>query len=375
MNPSEQVTNILDESRDLVSGEFINIAGERYYAIRNVDKIAPFFISIVSDSDHWLFVSSSGGLTAGRVSPDTALFPYVSVDKIHDSAVHTGCKTLMRVNMHGSTHEWEPFNMEHDGRFEIQRHLYKNLLGNKLCFEEINHDLQLAFRYSWASSDSYGFVRQCELQNLGGEHVTVDLVDGLQNILPAGTPRFIQTNSSNLVDAYKWTELDQQTGMALFTLNSAITDRPEPCESLRANTVFCLGLSEPRILISSEQLDHFRLGQNLQQEVHKRGVRGAYLVNQSLALEPQSSQHWQLVANIEQSQAARWSRCAASSAILRLLQTQLPVRSTQVRMHLRALWQRAMAFRLRQRRTFQFIIMPTCYLIFCAVAHLTTSTR
>ena len=39
-------------------------------------------------------------------------------------------------------------------------------LGNKLCFEEINHDLQLAFRYTWVTSDSYGFARQCELQNL-----------------------------------------------------------------------------------------------------------------------------------------------------------------------------------------------------------------
>ncbi len=243
MNTSEQVITIHDEDKNAVSGEFINIAGERFYAIHNVDKIAPFFISVISDSDHWLFVSSTGGLTAGRVSPDTALFPYVSVDKIHDSAVHTGTKTLLRVNTHGACYEWEPFNMEHDGRFVIQRHLYKNLLGNKLCFEEINHDLQLAFRYTWATSERYGFARQCELENLGNEHVTVDMVDGLQNILPAGTPRYIQTNSSNLVDAYKWSQLDEQTGMALFTLNSAITDRPEPCESLRANTVFCLGLN------------------------------------------------------------------------------------------------------------------------------------
>ncbi|MGB5397843.1 MAG: hypothetical protein WBN96_11895 [Gammaproteobacteria bacterium] len=303
MNTSEQVITIHDEDKNAVSGEFINIAGERFYAIHNVDKIAPFFISVVSDSDHWLFVSSTGGLTAGRVSPDTALFPYVSVDKIHDSAVHTGTKTLLRVNTHGACYEWEPFNMEHDGRFVIQRHLYKNLLGNKLCFEEINHDLKLAFRYTWATSERYGFARQCELENLGNEHVSVDMVDGLQNILPAGTPRYIQTNSSNLVDAYKWTQLEEQTGMALFTLNSAITDRPEPCESLRANTVFCLGLKAPKILISSEQLDHFRLGQNLQQEVNKRGVRGAYLVNQTLELEPHATQHWQIVANVEQSQA------------------------------------------------------------------------
>ena len=46
-----------------VSGEFTEIDGERYYAIRNVDKMAPFFISVISNNDHWLFVSSAGGLT------------------------------------------------------------------------------------------------------------------------------------------------------------------------------------------------------------------------------------------------------------------------------------------------------------------------
>jgi hypothetical protein len=192
--------------------------------------------------------------------------------------------------------------MEHDGLYLMNRHLYKNLLGNKLCFEEINHDLQLVFRYTWATSDSYGFIRQCELHNLDDGSVSVDLVDGLQNILPAGTPRFVQTNSSNLVDAYKWTELDRKSGIAFFTLYSGITDRAEPCESLKANTVFCLGLEGHKVLVSSEQLDNFRLGETLKAETNKRGVRGAYLVNQTLELAPNASQYWQLVANIEQSQ-------------------------------------------------------------------------
>ena len=285
-----------------VAGEFIDLAGERYYVIHNVDKIPPFFISVISDSDHWLFASSNGALTAGRISPETALFPYVTVDKIHDSAVHTGSKTLLRVNKDAMYFEWEPFNMEHDGLYVLRRHLYKNLLGNKLCFEETNYDLQLVFRYTWSTSDEYGFVRSCELNNLGQASVTVDMIDGLQNILPAGTPRFVQTNSSNLVDAYKWTELDQQRGLAFFTLYSGITDRAEPCESLKANTVFCLGMEGHTTLISSEQLDNFRLGKELQQEEQKRGVRGAYLVNQTIELAPDESRRWQIVANIEQTQ-------------------------------------------------------------------------
>ena len=210
-------------SPDPVSGGFVDVDGERYYAIRNVDRMPPFFVSVISSADHWLFVSSSGGLTAGRVSPETALFPYLPVDRVHESNPHTGCKTILRVDAQGRQVIWEPFNREHDGRFEISRNLYKSVPGNKLCFEEVNHDLALAFRYTWATSDQHGFVRQCELQNLGDEPLPVELVDGLQNILPAGTPLPVQTNSSNLVDAYKWTELDASTGLAMYTLYSGIS--------------------------------------------------------------------------------------------------------------------------------------------------------
>ena len=290
-------------SRDEVSGEFLTLAGERYYAIRNVDEMAPFFISVVSDSDHWLFISSTGGLTAGRMSPDTALFPYITVDKIHESGPHTGSKTFIATVAEGQRREWEPFNRAHDRRYRTTRNLYKNVLGNKLCFEEINHDLQLAFRYCWFTSDIYGFLRRCELENLGQRHREVELIDGLQNILPAGTPRFAQTNTSNLVDAYKWNELVEDKALALYALYSGITDRAEPCESLRASTVFCLGLTGHKVLLSATQLEQFRRGAPLTQEVHKRGIRGAYLVHVALNLAPQTSQHWQLVADLEQSQA------------------------------------------------------------------------
>ncbi len=215
-------------SKAAVTGDFVTLMGERFYAIRNVDKMDPFFMSIVSDADHWLFISSTGGLTAGRVSPETALFPYTTVDKIQESTPHTGSKTLISTMRAGHRYEWEPFNREHDGLYSTSRNLYKNILGNKLCFEEINHDLELAFRYCWLTSESYGFVRQCELENQGDNNLSVALVDGLQNILPAGTPRYAQTNVSNLVDAYKCSELDEQTGLAYFTLNSGITDRAEP---------------------------------------------------------------------------------------------------------------------------------------------------
>jgi hypothetical protein len=288
---------------DAVSGGFVDFDGERYYVIRNVDRIPPFFISVISSADHWLFVSSSGGLTAGRVSPETALFPYLPVDRIHESHPHTGSKTILRVGAQGRQVNWEPFNREHDERFATSRNLYKSVLGHKLCFEEVNHDLALTFRYTWATSEQHGFVRQCELQNLGDEPVSVDLLDGLQNVLPAGTPALVQATSSNLVDAYKWTELDRGAGLAMYALYSRISDRAEPSESLRTNVVYGLGLDAPTVLLSSLQLGAFRRGRPLLKEDRKRGIRGAFFLAAALELPRSGSQRWQIVADVERTQA------------------------------------------------------------------------
>ncbi|MEM7280005.1 MAG: hypothetical protein AAF438_00040 [Pseudomonadota bacterium] len=285
-----------------VSGDFIHVNGEQYYVVRNVDKIAPFFVSVISSQDHWLFVSSTGGLTAGRVSPETALFPYITVDRVHESAPHTGSKTLVRTETAGNTRVWEPFGADL-GNYSCTRNLYKNLLGNKLCFEEINLDLKLVFRYTWTTSEEFGFCKQCEIENLSTRQAKVEILDGIQNILPAGTPRIAQTNASNLVDAYKWTEFDQDSGLAIFTLYSGVSDRAAPSESLKANTVFCLGLKPKTTLLSSSQLGDFRRGMALTQENHTRGIRGAFFVESTLDLKAEEKCSWSIVADVEQSQS------------------------------------------------------------------------
>ena len=203
----------------------------------------------------------------------------------------------------GKCCHWEPFNKDFNQQFQITQNLYKNTLGDKICFEEINLDLQLLFRYTWQTSEEYGFSRQCEIENLAESSVSIDMLDGVQNILPAGTPRLTQSVSSNLIDAYKWTELHQASGLAMFTVYSGITDKAEPSESLKANTIFALGFESPTVLLSSEQLDNFRQNQPISTEVSKRGIRGAYFINVTFELGAKTSQQWQFIANIEQSQS------------------------------------------------------------------------
>ena len=99
-----------------VAGSFVEMDGHPAYRIDHVDGMAPFFVTVVSDADHWLFASSTGGLTAGRCSPDHALFPYETVDRIHDAQDRTGSKTLLLVSRSGEGDGapqaalWEPFS-------------------------------------------------------------------------------------------------------------------------------------------------------------------------------------------------------------------------------------------------------------------------
>ena len=89
--------NMLHSSDAAVKGKYVDLFGERFYCIENYDHMAPFFMSVVSDSNHWMFVSSNGALTCGRRNPESALFPYYTEDKIHDSHDQTGPKTIIRV--------------------------------------------------------------------------------------------------------------------------------------------------------------------------------------------------------------------------------------------------------------------------------------
>ena len=86
-----------------VRGEFVLIENEKYYQIRNYDAMQPFFISLASDSNHWMYISSTGGLSAGRKNPDMALFPYYTDDKISESSEITGSKTILQIHKSGKT--------------------------------------------------------------------------------------------------------------------------------------------------------------------------------------------------------------------------------------------------------------------------------
>jgi hypothetical protein len=272
--------------------------GEEFYQIANYDRMRPFFMSIASGSDHWMFISSTGALTAGRRSPDLALFPYYTDDKIHDSAEVTGSKTVLVVERQGRNYLWEPFSERGRGIYRTRRNLYKSFRGNKVLFEEANADLGLTFRYGWFNSERFGFVRQAWLTNFGPAAVRLTLVDGVQNLMPWGVGSQFNLEYSTLLDAYKRSELVPETGLGLFRLSAIPIDRPEPAEALRTTTAWSLGLNKSLKLLSSTQLNCFRQGLPLHQETDIRAERGAYFLHATLTLSRAQTKEWWLVADV-----------------------------------------------------------------------------
>lgn len=291
-------SNKLNVESNAITGGFTDLNGETFYKIANYHQMDPFFMTIVSSSDHWMFISSNGALTAGRKNPDLALFPYYTVDKIQDSAEISGSKTIFLVTRGDKTSLWEPFSDKYTGVYKIQRNIYKSVYGNKIVFEEINEDLGATFSYEWMNSEKFGFIKRATITNNLLTACSISVLDGIQNILPAGINRQLQLSLSNLVDAYKKNELVNNHPIALFMLSSIIVDKAEPSEALKTTVVWSEGIENAKILLSSRQLNNFRKGQILETETDVRAARGAYFINSEIELSAGQNKVWHIVAEL-----------------------------------------------------------------------------
>ncbi|HWA84848.1 MAG TPA: hypothetical protein VG710_01385, partial [Opitutus sp.] len=236
------------------------------------------------------------------------------VDRIYDSAGATGPFTAIRLASGGREVLWEPFAAHTSRIHEITRNLYKSIEGDRVWFEEINSELGLVFRSGWATAEEHGFVRECEIENLGSARVTLQVLDGLRNLLPPEINSRLQRDSSCLVDAYKTAELLADSTLAVYALAAGITDRPEPVEVLRASTVWSEGLPGARVLLSSLQLGAFYRGATVTTETRRRGQRCVYALAGELTLAPRASHRWLMVTDYNLAQAEVVARHRALKA-------------------------------------------------------------
>ena len=163
------------------------VRDDRWCAVRtdrNVDKMAPFLMSVVSDSDAWLFVGSNGAFTAGRRSPDTALFPYQTVDKIlRDPA--TGGARRRSSSRATATPPCGSRGRTPSASIGSPATCTSGSTGRPCCSRRSNEDLGLRFVVSLAASDRFGLIRHASDRHRRGP-VDVRYLDGWHQVIPPG---------------------------------------------------------------------------------------------------------------------------------------------------------------------------------------------
>ncbi len=287
----------------------VRIEGEQFYRIDQVDRMAPFLMSLVSDGDRWMFVSSGGALAAGRRDASQSLFPYVTDDRLHASAGQSGPVTRLRVVADGGVETmWSPF----DGRAhdQVRRSISKSVIGDAVVFEEHHAELDLVFRARWSSSDEFGFVRTASIENLGPRGVDVSILDGLLAVLPFGLEPLVYNRLSNLTNAYKRSEVVGDR-LAIYSLEAPVSDTAEPEEVLRATVAWSIGLDGP-VSVDAGSVAAFERGDEAPSALCT-GSPGAYLASGTSIIGPHETTTWSVVADVgyDQSDVARLQRTLA----------------------------------------------------------------
>lgn len=296
-------SEVTDMKRE-VRGSQVILDGESFYKIENYDCMTDFFMTITSSSDVWNFLWAQGGITAGRKNCEYAIFPYYTSDKLQDTKSTTGPLTIIRIKNEGQKgYVWQPFeNLMSTGKerysqqMNIQRNLYKNLNGSKIWFEEINLTAGISFRYGWTSSAKYGLVKMTHIENLTNNKISLEILDGCRNIMSSNSPTSLQNDKSNLLDAYKKSEVADEANIALLSLSSVVSDRAEPSEAL--NTNVCWFSTADKVILSENAVPLF-LNANrdaLYSEPNKMNGKRAecYIVHDS-ELGPKQAECWEQI--------------------------------------------------------------------------------
>lgn len=252
-------------------------------------------MTVVGDTDLWMFLSSYGALTAGRVEADRCLFPYETDDRLHELNGVSGPVTIVRF---ADGRLWRPLRAT-PGQAGNPFTLRRSLVGDHVEFEETDERSGLTIRVEFALSDRFGVIRRCSLHaSAQGKSIECELLDGYLHVMPAGVPLGLQQVMSTLVDGYKRTERVLERGPAVYALESTISDRPEAIESLWVNAVWHTGLNGATVSLSDEALRSFERGEPGRDDDLVLGRRGAYLCRCRLRLAPGGAERWSIVGDV-----------------------------------------------------------------------------
>ena len=201
------------------------------FIIEQYNDTAPFAsflpgIAGVTGIPAWVFYVNRGQAIAsfGVRNKDGAMLEFFPADKAYQLTASRGFRTFLKISDGVNIVTHEPF--QRGAGQGVRQRLYVS--PHEMSVEEIHPSLGLAIRadlFTLPEASLAGLVRRVTVQNISQQSKTVEIVDGLPQVLPYGLNQWCVKFMSRTVEAYMVVEgvLDN---CPYFRLKVLPTDTP-----------------------------------------------------------------------------------------------------------------------------------------------------
>ena len=178
----------------------------------------------------WVFYVNRGQCVSsfGIKDKDQAILEFFPANKSWQFVSSQGFRTFIKIKSKGEPIYYEPF---HNGYVNLKYQLINSMRisSDKLILEEENHTLGIKTRIEYFNipNDTYaGLSRIVSIENTGNKPKSIQLIDGLAQIVPFGTHNFFLKKLGRTIEA--WMNIDNlDNDIPFYKLDVDPTDRPE----------------------------------------------------------------------------------------------------------------------------------------------------
>ncbi len=212
---------------------YLNKQGE--FVIQNYNYAKPFanfFPGIAGKYGipMWVFYVNRGQCICsfGTKDKDQAILEFFPANKSWQFVSSHGFRTFIKIKSSKETIYYEPF---HNGYMNLKYRTVNSMYidSAKLTIEENNFTLGIKTRVEYFNipNDSFaGLSRTVSIENTGKKHRSIEIIDGLSQIVPFGVNNFFLKKLGRTIEA--WMNIDNlDKDVPFYRLTVDPSDRPE----------------------------------------------------------------------------------------------------------------------------------------------------
>ena len=221
------------KTKQIKAKYYLNKQGE--FVIENYNYAKPFanfFPGIAGKYGipMWVFYVNRGQCISsfGTKDKDHAILEFFPANKAWQFVSSQGFRTFIKIKSGKEFIYYEPF---HNGYSNLKYHTVNSMRINSyaLILEEQNYTLGIKIRVEYFNipNDTYaGLSRTVSIENTGKGVKTIQLIDGLPQIVPFGTHNFFLKKLGRTIEA--WMSVDNlNNNIPFYKLEVDPADRPE----------------------------------------------------------------------------------------------------------------------------------------------------